>query len=340
MSRVSLADRLLPRAFSQDLDQILNQFNNKVYSANKVIPRDCSPKTRRERRNNLRRAFAELYFLNYRLASPRGLKQKHVQALTSYWSQKGLASKTLHGLISNLREFARWIGKRGVVTDVGDYFGGREDLVRSVATSVDHSWESRGVDFCALFEQAKNLDLRFQIYLRLQRFFGLRVKESIEFRPWLACAMDDDHILVSHGTKGGKQRIVKIRNDNQRQVLADAKTMVGSSRNCRLRWLDMTWQQAQAHFYYLMRRIGATHKLRDISAHGLRHAFLQDEYQIYAKVPSAIKSAGVLPRSRQEHQRAMLAVSLQAGHYRPSISGGYCGSFGHQLRSIPDSNDQ
>ena len=44
-----------------------------------------------------------------------------------------------------------------------------------------------------------------------------------------------------------------------------------------------------------------------------------------------------LPADRETHQKAMLAVSLQAGHFRPPATGMYCGSLGHKLR--PNRND-
>lgn len=271
---------------------------------------------------------------------PYFIKKKHIQALASRWKQRGLSVKTIHGLFSNIREFARWINKPDLVMNISEYYNGdRTDLVRQTIAQKDCSWESRGIELATIFAEAKHLDPRFEIFLRLMRFFGLRVKEAIEFRPSLATALDDEHLLVSHGTKGGKQRIVKIRNDLQREALLAAKDIIAPQVNLRLRWPGKTWRQAQSHFYHLMRRLFATRKILGISAHGLRHAFLQDEYEIYSGVPAPIKKAGVLPE-KQNHQRAMLAVSLQAGHYRPSVSCGYCGSFGHQLRSIPDTNQQ
>ena len=267
--------------------------------------------------------------------SPMSLKQKHVTALAGYWRHKRISPKTIHGLLSNLREFCRWIGKREVVGDINSYFDEPELLVRSTVAKQDHSWEAHGIDVCLFLEKATKLDRRFGIVLSLARYFGLRVKEAIEFRPWLATALDDDHILVSHGTKGGKQRIVKVRSDLQRQILTDAKIVVGGNINARIRWPERTWRQAQAHFYYLMRRMGVTKKAMDVSPHGLRHAFLQEEYEAFSGVPAPVKSAAMLPENKAKHDRALLAVSLQAGHYRPGVTAGYCGSFGHQLRSIP-----
>lgn len=66
MSRTSLADQLLPKRFRDELDRILNQHNQKNHSVIRVVPRDSSRKTRRERRGNLRLVFAELRQLGYR----------------------------------------------------------------------------------------------------------------------------------------------------------------------------------------------------------------------------------------------------------------------------------
>jgi site-specific recombinase XerD len=276
------------------------------------------------------------------LATPISLKQKHIQALANHWKSKKLSAKTIQGLFSNLREFSRWINKPGLVMNIESYFDNDQaHLVRKTVAQNDLSWESRGIDLSVIFAEARELDPRFEVLLRLMRNFGLRVKEAIELRPALATALDDEHLLVSHGTKGGKQRIVKIRNDLQRQTLMDAKKLLATQNNMRLRWPDKTWKQAQSHFYHLMRRLSATRKSLKISAHGLRHAFLQDEYKFYAGVPAPIKGDASLPKNKQEHQRAMLAVSLEAGHYRPSITTGYCGSFGHKLRRLenPESKD-
>lgn len=332
MSRTSLADKVLPKRFRDELDRILNQHNQKNHSVIRVVPRDSSRKTRRERRGNLRLIFAELRQLGYRLESPTHLKPKHVQALCSHWQAKGLAPKTIIGLFSNLRAFCRWIGKEEMLEDIGIYAGGREHLVRKTAATEDLSWEACGIDVEAFIENAKQIDRRLGVILGLQRYFGLRVKESLELHPWRATVLETEHLYITDGTKGGKHRMIPIRSERQRNLLHAAKEIVGNRLTAQLRWADKTWRQAQGHFYYLMRKLGATHEQLGVSPHGLRHGFLQDEYEHYAGVPAPVKATGVLPADRMEHKQAMLAVSLQAGHYRESATGMYCGTLGHQLR--------
>lgn len=332
MARISIADKVLPPLFRRELDEIFKQHNRKVFSKTKVIPRECSTKTRHERAENIRRSFAELFQLGFQLRSPTNLKEKHIFVLGEYWQKKHLAPKTLHGLFSNLREFCRWTGKRGLVKDASVYCP-ENNLIRKTATEIDLSWESRGIDVEKFIEEAKAFDLRFGLMLEFQRYCGLRVKESIEFRPWRSIALGDDFLHVTDGTKGGKPRVVRIRTEKQRHILAAAKELVGEKVNAQLRWHGRTWKQAQAHFYALMAKFGATKQGLGVSPHGLRHAFLQEEYQFFAGVPAPIKRSNQLPESKLKHQLALQAVSLEAGHFRTQATGMYCGSVGHQLRN-------
>ena len=339
MSRTALADQVLTRAFRDELDQILHQHNRKVFSATKVIPRDCSVKTRKERRDNIRRAFAELNQIGYRLTTPLSLKQKHLLKLGEYWQAKGLAPKTLHGLFSNLRQFARWVGKRDLVEDIGMYCGGREHLVRKTAAEKNLAWEAQGIDVEIVLTKAKTIDERLWLYLSFQRFFGLRTRESIELRPWRATALGDEHLYVTDGTKGGRHRIVPIRTERQRELIAFARNLVGPHMNAQLRWPDKNWRQAQSHFYYLVRKLGVSHGQSGISPHGLRHGYLQDQFEHYAGIPAPIKGGDTLPENPLKYRQARLATSLVAGHFREAVTGSYCGSLGHKLRQVKQSNE-
>lgn len=336
MARCSLAKKILSPRFRNELCRILDHKNLKVHARGNAIPRNCSTKTRRERAANIERTFAQLHQLGYQIQHPAALKPKHIHALCAYWQQRKLAPRTIHGLFSNLREFCLWIGKPGMVGDIGEYCGGREHLVRSVATKVDLSWEAAGIDVDGFIERARQLDRRLGCLLDFQRHFGLRVRESLELRPWRAVALGDCHLYLTDGTKGGKHRVIPVRTDRQRQIIENAKNIVGKNIKAQLRWPDKSWRQAQAHFYFLMRKLGATHEQMGVSPHGLRHGFLQGEYEHFSGVPAPVKGSEQLPASKFTHGLALLATSLEAGHFRTSATGMYCGSVGHKMRSKPD----
>ena len=60
--------------------------------------------------------------------------------------------------------------------------------------------------------------------LELQRAFGLRMKEAALLKPHVADK--ENYLAVNWGTKGGRDRVVPIQNDYQRDVLARAKAML------------------------------------------------------------------------------------------------------------------
>jgi integrase len=66
--------------------------------------------------------------------------------------------------------------------------------------------------------------------MELQRAFGLRMKEAALLKPNMA---DKEHYLaVNWGTKGGRDRVVPIQNDYQRDVLMRAKLFLTNPRDC------------------------------------------------------------------------------------------------------------
>ena len=107
-----------------------------------------------------------------------------------------------------------------------------------------------------------------RLSLHLQAAFGLRREESIKFSP--CYAMQSDHIkLKSSWTKGGRARTVPIRNDEQRQLLAEIKALVkGGS----LIPAQLNYVQQLNRYQRQLRNIGMS------KLHGLRHAYAQQRY--------------------------------------------------------------
>ena len=73
--------------------------------------------------------------------------------------------------------------------------------------------------------------MRFQygytrLSLKLQAAFGLRRAESIKIQPEWA-DRHDKLVLKSSWTKGGREREIPVRNEEQRQLLNEAKQFAG-----------------------------------------------------------------------------------------------------------------
>ena len=333
----SLAGKLLSHTFIQECEEIFQKHNYKVHSPKKRVARNCSTATREARRSTILLAFATLNQLGYKLQSPHHLREKHICALAKYWTDQGLAARTLHTRISMLRVFSCWIGKAGLVRDVETYFPGQDDLIhRHTVATTNLSWIGNGVQPGAVIEAARLIDEEMACCLSLQDAFGLRVKESIELRPRKAVDYDRRFLFVTDGTKGGRPRLVEIKRDAQREALAWAIRLADSHHTGRVRWRDLTWKQAQGRYYRLAARLGITKENLGVTSHGLRHGRAQRDYRELTGLPTPIDGGALGAITAYMHRRAAVDVSRNLGHGRISVTTAYCGSYGHQLRATTE----
>ncbi|MCG3135911.1 MAG: hypothetical protein HMLKMBBP_03687 [Planctomycetes bacterium] len=324
----SLADKLLPPDFRNELQRILDQ-NNAYRAARKKGV--CSAHTQYDRALIIRMAFAQLWDMGVRLPSPRNLGNRHVFMLMERWDQEGVTVKVLHTRISYLRTFARWIGKDGMVKDIRDYLPGK-DLTRRVAAKVNRAWEANGVIAQEVIARARALDERLALMLSMQDAFALRMKEAIEMRP-AYCLVESGKVLeIYEGTKGGRLRRVDIDSDYKRETFEWARRLAAAGRGGRIRWPNRTWKQARAHYYYLLRKLGVTKTDLGVTSHGLRHGYSQEKYQDLTGLPPPI--VGVDPKlvDPDAHRDASTQISRDLGHSRLQATTSYYGSHGHALR--------
>jgi len=154
--------------------------------------------------------------------------------------------------------------------------------------------------------------------LELQQAFGLRREEAIKFQP--SYADQGDHIqLKGSWTKGGKERVIPVRTEEQRDVLHRARRLAGfgslipSNRN-----------------YVQQMRVyeGNTIRAGLSNMHGLRHAYAQSRYAELTgwQCPAAggPKSKALTPEQRDVDREARLTISLELGHERIQIISAYC----------------
>jgi site-specific recombinase XerD len=313
------------------LEKILSENNHKAYDRNGEPVRDCSKRTRQARKEVIFAAFSDIRSLGYGIVSPQSIKKKHVEALTTLWGEKGIAPRTRHTWLSMLRVFCGWIGKKGLVEDIENYYEPSE-IRRSGIATTNLSWEAKHIDVAEVIAKAKLLDERFALYLSLQDCFGLRAKESIELRPIKDVNDTCQALMVVHGTKGGRPRILPIETEKQREVLLWASNVAQSSGG-RIRWPGLTWEQAQRKYYYFTGRAGITRKEMGVTSHGLRHKFAQSEYRKVTDLPTPIEGGAIGKIDRQTHLKASLIVTQKMGHGRINVMSSYCGSYGHRLRN-------
>jgi integrase len=274
--------------------------------------------TRDKRADVLYAGFQRLHDLNFRLHTVQSLRGKHVEALVKDWHERGLSASTLQNNLSILRSFAEWIGKAGMVRGIEHYLG-PGTAARSCIARQDRTWSGRGIDVAAKVEQVRRKDERVALQLELQLAFGLRAREAMQLRPHLADK--GTYLSVTHGTKGGRDRVEPIRTPQQRALLDRAKTFCAtpsSSTSDPQRRL-VQWKN---HYYQVVRSCGIS-RTEGITSHGLRHQYAQERYRELTGTDAPVR--GGAPVDRDTDHAARCVVAEELGHSREEITTQYLG---------------
>jgi integrase len=274
--------------------------------------------TRDKRADVLYAGFKQLHGLNFRMDTVLSLRGKHIEALAKDWEARGLSASTLQNNLSIFRTFAGWIGKAGMVRGIEHYLGSGTTARSSIARE-DKSWSGRRVDVAAKVEQVRQKDARVALQLQLQLAFGLRAREAMQLRPHLADK--GTYLSITHGTKGGRDRVEPIRTAEQRALLERAKTFCAtpaSSTSDPQRKLSQ-WKN---HYYQLVRSCGITRN-DGITSHGLRHEHAQKRYRELTGVDSPVRAGAQIDRESGHAARQVVAEEL--GHSREGITTHYLG---------------
>ena len=179
--------------------------------------REGSYSTQNNREHILTLVSNELHALGYRGMSARSLKPKHIEALIKEWFAKDLSIGTINNRMAAIRWWARKVNKQNVVARSNEHYGIPD---RRFVTN-----ESKAKSVTS--EQLEKVrDEHVRMSLELQQAFGLRREEAMKIQPIVAD--QGDHLFLKGSwTKGGRERIVPIRTEAQREVLNRARRLVG-----------------------------------------------------------------------------------------------------------------
>ncbi len=264
--------------------------------------------------------FKELRTLGFKLDDVRGFKERHIMALAQSWEARGLSASTIQNRVSIFRTFAEWIGKKGMIRHSENYVKNPDSVVRHLVAQTDKTWSGQGISLEDKLAAIQKQDNHVAIQLKLQRAFGLRMKEAALLKPH--GADKGAYLAVNWGTKGGRDRIVPVATEYQREVLTEAKSMVMKP-NDSMTPNRYNFKQWRNHYYYVCQKSGISRQ-DGITSHGLRHERLNEIYQEITGVESPIKS-GYSNTERNTDQIARQEVAEVAGHSRSSIAGAYIG---------------
>ncbi|MEI7297433.1 integrase domain-containing protein [Paraburkholderia tropica] len=319
--------RLTPTV-SAALILLLDEHVSSVHSRTRISAKPLSIKTQEFRVRAICAALVELREGGFALATPWNLRRKHIEWLVQQWIGAGQSGGTIENKLTYLRALCEWMNKETMVGTLADYANRKEQgLVRSYVAEVDRSWDANGVSAHDKIGEIALTCPRVAVQLKLQVAFGLRIEESFMLQPTRA-VKDLELLEVTRGTKGGRDREVPI--DAKFDVLEEAarlaNPMTGSTVPA-----DRTLKQWRNWYYYVLERHGITKAGLGVTSHGLRHQFLQEMYERWARVAAPVKRAGERP-DPELHAQAIGRVVQAAGHSRPTKANAYISTFARQER--------
>jgi integrase len=266
--------------------------------------------TRVGRERQLTAIANQLHELGFRQLKATSLKHKHVQALVDHWLGQNLSPGTIKNRMSCLRWWAEKVNKRNVVAGANDFYG--------IPDRQFVSDQSKAKDL-AEEQLALVKDEHVRMSLRLQKAFGLRREEALKIQPRWADRGKHLHLKASW-TKGGRERTVPIRTQEQRALLEQAKQLAG---------LGALIPRGRNYIEQL--RIYERHTANAglSKMHGLRHAYAQQRYREltgWSSPHAGGPSKGKLSEAqRRRDKQARLTISKELGHVREQITAVYCG---------------
>ncbi|MES2264290.1 MAG: integrase domain-containing protein [Pseudomonadota bacterium] len=316
----------------QVLDVLIDLFNRQHTAKHKEV----SFKTRQERADFLRRFFLDLKRKAgfHTLPDPRNLGERHVRAMVTIWRAERLAPATIQTYLSFLRGLAQWLGKHGLVRQPQHYGLQAEEYERHEASTRDKSWTAKRIDIDSLIAEIGNFDPYVGAAMRLVRAMGLRRKEAIMFRPHLCVLPFETTGLALHkkkaevyarvkaGSKGGRERFVALDSAERIAAIEHARALVTAT-DGHMGNPAHTLEQALRRFNYVLEKFGVTQKALGVTAHGLRHEVLIEQFEALTGHLAPVRGGGKLPSEIRDPARQ--EVADLAGHSRRRASDAYCG---------------
>src|SRR6266542_5277010 len=273
--------------------------------------RDGSYATQADREHILDLIADQLHAMGFRHMNAHSLKPKHVEKLVERWLAESLSPGTIKNRMSALRWWAQKTGKENIIARTNAAYGIPD---RVYVTNVSKAKE-------LVMDQLQQIRTScICISLRLQAAFGLRREESIKIVPSWA-DRGTALVLKDSWTKGGREREIPIRTQEQRQLVDEAKAVAKGKSLIPSRFA--TYVDYLRHFRYECERIGIH------AFHGHRHFYAQARYKELTGWDCPARGG---PTSRQltreqkviDHE-ARVAISHEMGHGREQITAVYLG---------------
>lgn len=317
-NNVGLKTTRSPGGYKTSLAGVLKQKGRYSQDGHKVI----SYATQAARREHLFKAFGDLRQLGFKLQFIDNLKGKHIHALAQHYESclknDGLSISTVLNRFSHLRTLGHWLGQPTLVKSFNHYVEG--NYHRTLIATESKTWSDAGVNVQEKIDVVREESERLGDALELQLTFGLRSKESLLLKPHLA---DKGNVLVvTHGTKGGRDRFIPITTPEQRALLDRIKMYINPTES--LVPKDQSYEGFRRHYYRTLQKHGIS-RAEGITPHGLRHEHLNTLYREVTGHASPAQGGELHKIDPEQDHYGRQLVSERAGHGREEIASAYLG---------------
>lgn len=266
--------------------------------------------THNQRHRGLQLIARELAGLGYKLPSLRSIKPKHISALVESWKAAGLSTGTIKNRMSWVRYWATKARKTSILPRNNSDLG----IPRRQLAGIDKARTASA-------EQLAKLPAEWmRLAVRMQMAFGLRLEESLKFRPGAA---DQGGFIALQASwcKGGRARAVPLIHQRQRDLLQEIHDVAGDGA---LMPAGMTYKQARDAIE------NATWGAGIRNMHGHRHWYAQWRYQALMGAPCPAAggrtSENLTSAERATDYRVRLQISRELGHNRVGVTDAYLGA--------------
>ncbi|HUW38200.1 MAG TPA: hypothetical protein VMV91_12810 [Rhodocyclaceae bacterium] len=133
----------------------------------------------------------------------------------------------------------------------------------------------------------------------------------------------DRYVWIRQGAKNGRQRFVPLSTP-QRIAAVEYAQSVAAGPDAHLGDPNFDLKKNIRHFNYVLEKFGITASGLGITAHGLRHEALIDEYVASSGQQPPVRGGSALPPEVEASARQ--AVARLAGHQRKRAASSYLGA--------------